>query len=162
NAAGDGADHLPGDQCFDGEPETFYRDHIPSSRLAPSGSAHAAPENLMSDLSGYDLLAARLADSGTAERPLRPLYRKFTRLNDPRDLLAFCAHKSCPTCEGRVNLAPRVTNVVIVALVMVTVLSAALLLVMPPRMGALLVVSIGVVLYTYRGEFAGVVTDYVK
>ena len=81
NAAGDGADHLPGDQCFDGDPETFYRDHIPSSRLAPSGSAHAAPENPMSDLSGYDLLAARLADRCTAERPLRPLYRKFTRLN---------------------------------------------------------------------------------
>src|SRR6266480_1285631 len=80
-----------------------------------------------------------------------------TFLDDPRDLLAFCAHKSCPTCEGRVNLAPSVTKVVIVALVMVTVLSTALLLVMPPRMGALLVVSIGVVLYTYRVEFAGVV-----
>jgi hypothetical protein len=85
-----------------------------------------------------------------------------TFLDDPQDLLAFCAHKSCPTCEGRVNFAPSVTKVVIVALVMVTALSTALLLVMPPRMGALLVVSIGAVLYTYRVEFAGVVTDYVK
>jgi hypothetical protein len=85
-----------------------------------------------------------------------------TFLDDPRDLLAFCAHKSCPACEGHVNLAPGVTKVVIVALVMVTALSTALLLVMSPRVGALLIISIGVALYTYRVEFMGVVTDYMK
>jgi hypothetical protein len=60
-----------------------------------------------------------------------------------------------------VNLAPGVIKVVTVALVMVTALFTAFL-VMSPRVGALLIISIGVALYTYGVEFTGVVTDFVK
>ena len=83
-------------------------------------------------------------------------------LDDPRDLVAFCGHKSCRTCDGHVKVAPGVIKVAVVALVMITALFTAFLLVMPPRVGALLVVSLGVALYAYKVEFTGVLTDYVK
>jgi hypothetical protein len=83
-------------------------------------------------------------------------------LDDPGDLLAFCAHKSCPTCEGHANLAPGVIKAIIIAFVMVTVLFTILLLVISPRMGALLIVSIAVALYAYRDEFTSAVTDCVN
>jgi hypothetical protein len=73
--------HSPDDPYSDAAPETFYRDPNHSTRLIATGSMQAAIEDPLSDLSGYDLLAARLTDSYNVERPLRPLYRKFTRLN---------------------------------------------------------------------------------
>jgi hypothetical protein len=77
----DAKPHLPDDRYFDSDPESFYRDHARSSRLIAAGPVQAARDDPTAGLSGYDLLAARLTDSHNVKRPLRPLYRKFTRLN---------------------------------------------------------------------------------
>jgi hypothetical protein len=69
------------DLYFNGAPETFYRDHAHPGKLIATGSVQAVPADPKAGLSGYDLLAARLTDSNNVERPLRPVYRKFTRLN---------------------------------------------------------------------------------
>ena len=69
------------DQYFDGAPETFYRDHGSSDGLMAAGSVQAASNDSTADLSGYELLAARLSDDHNIEHPFRPLYRKFARLN---------------------------------------------------------------------------------
>lgn len=71
----------PHDQSLDVAPETFYRDHNHSSRLVTAGSVQAVRGNTRADLSGYDLLAARLTDNHNIEDTWRPLYRRFTRLN---------------------------------------------------------------------------------
>jgi hypothetical protein len=81
NTNGDVESHSPNDGYSDGAPEAFYRDHAKSSRLIAPGSVQAVPDHPTADFSGYDLLAARLADSDNAEHPFRPLYRKFARLN---------------------------------------------------------------------------------
>jgi hypothetical protein len=83
-------------------------------------------------------------------------------LDDPGDLLAFCAHKSCPTCEGHASLAPGVVKIIITALVMVTALFTVFLLVLSPRMGALLIICVAVALYAYRDGFTSVVNDYMN
>lgn len=66
---------------FDDSPESFYRDHTWSNGLIAARSVQAAQHDPAPDLSGYDLLAARLSDSHPIEHPFRPLYRRFTRLN---------------------------------------------------------------------------------
>lgn len=78
NTNGDVESHSPNDGYSDGAPEAFYRDHAKSSRLIAPGLVQAVPT---ADFSGYDLLAARLADSDNTGHPFRPLYRKFARLN---------------------------------------------------------------------------------
>ena len=71
----------PVEGYFDDSPETFYRDHTRSNGLIAARSVQAAQRDPTTDLSGYDLLAARLSDSHPIEHPFRPLYRRFTRLN---------------------------------------------------------------------------------
>lgn len=81
NTNGDVESHSPNDGYIDGAPEAFYRDHAKSNRLITAGSVQAVPDHPTADFSGYDLLAARLANSDNAEHPFKPLYRKFARLN---------------------------------------------------------------------------------
>ena len=77
----DAGPDLPDERYFDDSPETFYRDHTRSNGLIAARSVQAAHHDATTNLSGYDLLAARLSDSQPIEHPFRPLYRSFTRLN---------------------------------------------------------------------------------
>lgn len=92
--------------------------------------------------------------------PIAEVEQRF--LDEPDDLLAFCAHKSCPTCAGHASLGPGFINVVIMGFVMVTALFTVFLFVLSPRMGTLLMISVGVTLYTNRNEVTGAVTDYLN
>ena len=69
------------DRCLNGAPETFYRDQARSGGSMATGSVQATQDDPMANLSGYELLAARLANEHNSEQPFRPLYRKFSRLN---------------------------------------------------------------------------------
>ena len=66
---------------YDDAPETFYREDTRPNGLVAARSVQDTQHDPMTDLSGYDLLAARLSESHNIEQPFRPLYRKFTRLN---------------------------------------------------------------------------------
>jgi hypothetical protein len=81
NPNGDVESSSLNDGYIDSAPEAFYRDHTKSNGLPAAGSVQAVPDHPTADFSGYDLLAARLANSDSAEHPFKPLYRKFTRLN---------------------------------------------------------------------------------
>jgi phage FluMu protein gp41 len=73
--------HTLDDRYFDGVPEAFYRGPPHSAQLMATSSVQANQDDSMANLSGYELLAARLTNEHNIEHPFRPLYRKFTRLN---------------------------------------------------------------------------------
>jgi hypothetical protein len=90
--------------------------------------------------------------------PIAEAEQRF--LDEPEDLLAFCGHKSCPTCGEHASLAPGFIKLIIKGLVMVTALFTVSLFVLSPRMGILLIITIAVALYANRNEVTDVVAEY--
>jgi hypothetical protein len=90
--------------------------------------------------------------------PIAEVEQRF--LDEPDDLLAFCAHNSCPTCEEHASLVPGLIRVVLLGLIMIILLFTVFLFLVSPRMGTLLLISVAVAFYANRNEVTGAVADY--
>lgn len=90
--------------------------------------------------------------------PIAEIEQRFLDKSD--DLLAFCNHKSCPTCEVRASLTPGLIKAVMAGLIMSITLFTGFLFLASPRMGTLLLLSVAIALYGNRHEVTDVVANY--
>ena len=90
--------------------------------------------------------------------PIAEVEQRF--LDDPDDLLAFCVHKSCPTCGRHPILGLDAGAGIVVVLIFVILPLMFLLFLSFPRMGPLLSILMAVAIYSNRNDVNRAVVNY--
>jgi hypothetical protein len=89
--------------------------------------------------------------------PIVEIEQRF--LDEPDDLLAFCAHNPCPTC-GRHG--PEAIRGIVTVLVILTLPSTLFFFLSYPRLGVPLLLFMAVALYPNRDDATRAVVNYLR
>ena len=90
--------------------------------------------------------------------PIVEIEQKF--LDEPDDLLAFCAHNPCHTCASHAALGPEAIRSITIVVVIFTLPSTLFFLLTYQRLGAALLVVTAVALYPKRDDVTRAMVNY--